>query len=151
MDVMARRLSRRTALTIATAGVGGILLPTGAAAWLRNSQHTHPAAHAAAAHASEPVAEALAELATPSAIEATLAATTTAVDVDGRTLPFSYDGTFPGPVLRIREGDHVRLNFVNRLDAITNLHLHGLHISPTVDDPTRRHRTIHVDKPAQER
>jgi FtsP/CotA-like multicopper oxidase with cupredoxin domain len=135
MDVTARRLSRRTALTIATAGLGSILLPTGAAAWLRSSQPTHPAAHAATAHAAEPLPEPLAEPAAPSAIEATLAATTTPVDVDGRTLPFSYDGVFPGPVLRVREGDQVRLRFVNRLDAVTNLHLHGLHISPTVDDP----------------
>src|SRR5262249_50685395 len=86
-------------------------------------------------HAAEPLPEPLAEPAAPSAIEATLAATTTPVDVDGRTLPFSYDGVFPGPVLRVREGDQLRLRFVNRLDAVTNRHLHRLHISPAVDDP----------------
>jgi len=38
MDATSRRLSRRTALTLATAGLGGILLPAGAAAWLRGSR-----------------------------------------------------------------------------------------------------------------
>jgi hypothetical protein len=40
MDATSRRLTRRTALTHAPAGLGGILLPAGAAAWLRGSPQT---------------------------------------------------------------------------------------------------------------
>lgn len=41
-----------------------------------------------------------------------------------------YEGTFPGPTLRVRPGDFVRIDLVNDLSEATNLHLHGLHISP---------------------
>jgi FtsP/CotA-like multicopper oxidase with cupredoxin domain len=41
-----------------------------------------------------------------------------------------YEGTFPGPTLRVRPGDFVRIDLVNDLAEATNLHLHGLHISP---------------------
>jgi FtsP/CotA-like multicopper oxidase with cupredoxin domain len=47
----------------------------------------------------------------------------------------TYNSSFPGPVMRMREGDTVRLNFTNRLREPTNLHLHGLRISPAVDAP----------------
>ena len=36
----------------------------------------------------------------------------------------------PGPLLRAREGDLLRVELVNRLDEPTNLHFHGLHVSP---------------------
>lgn len=46
-----------------------------------------------------------------------------------------YNGAFPGPLIEVSEGDRVRLRFVNRLDEPSNLHLHGLHVSPAVDRP----------------
>lgn len=48
---------------------------------------------------------------------------------------WTYNGVFPGPVLRLREGERVRLRFRNRLSEPTNLHLHGLHVPPGVDNP----------------
>ena len=47
----------------------------------------------------------------------------------------AYEGSVPGPVLRVREGDRVRLAFRNRTDAHSSLHLHGLPIGPDVDRP----------------
>ncbi len=44
---------------------------------------------------------------------------------------FTYNGQVPGPRLEVRAGDTVRLQFVNRLAEASNLHFHGLHISPT--------------------
>lgn len=41
-----------------------------------------------------------------------------------------YNGGVPGPTLRLRPGDTVRLDLVNRLQEATNLHVHGLHVSP---------------------
>lgn len=48
---------------------------------------------------------------------------------------WTYGGSFPGPTLRVRPGDAVRLELENLLPESTNLHWHGLPISPKVDDP----------------
>jgi FtsP/CotA-like multicopper oxidase with cupredoxin domain len=48
---------------------------------------------------------------------------------------YAYNGAVPGPLLRLHAGDRVRLTFTNQLDAPTNLHTHGLPVSPDVDDP----------------
>jgi FtsP/CotA-like multicopper oxidase with cupredoxin domain len=54
------------------------------------------------------------------------------VKVAGRTLwALTYDGHYMPPTLRIRPGDKLELAMVNRLGAATNLHVHGLHVSPT--------------------
>ena len=39
---------------------------------------------------------------------------------------FAYDGVVPGPVLRAKQGDEVRVRLVNRLDQPTTLHWQGL-------------------------
>ncbi|WP_454778543.1 multicopper oxidase family protein [Georgenia muralis] len=49
-------------------------------------------------------------------------------DVTARLL--TYNGTVPGPTLLLRPGDTLRVHLVNRLDDVTNLHVHGLHVSP---------------------
>lgn len=43
-----------------------------------------------------------------------------------RTPAFTYDGTVPGPLLRAKAGEEVRLRLVNKLDQPTSLHWHGL-------------------------
>jgi FtsP/CotA-like multicopper oxidase with cupredoxin domain len=43
----------------------------------------------------------------------------------------NYNGRVPGPLLEARPGDTVRIRFTNNLPQPTNLHYHGLHISPT--------------------
>lgn len=49
----------------------------------------------------------------------------------------TYSGRSPGPVLEARAGDTVHLTLSNELNQPTNLHFHGLHISPEVDDVFR--------------
>ena len=41
-----------------------------------------------------------------------------------------YDGGFPGPTLRVRAGDRLHVHLANHLAEHTNLHVHGLHVSP---------------------
>ena len=41
-----------------------------------------------------------------------------------------YNGSLPGPTLRLQPGDRLQVTLVNRLNAPTNLHVHGLHVSP---------------------
>ena len=41
-----------------------------------------------------------------------------------------YEGSFPGPTFRVRPGDRLKVRLVNRLRDMTNLHVHGFHVSP---------------------
>lgn len=50
---------------------------------------------------------------------------------------YTYGGELPGPTLHAREGERVRLVFHNRLPEPSNVHLHGMHMPPAVDDPHR--------------
>lgn len=51
--------------------------------------------------------------------------------INGRAVnALSYNGTFPGPLLRLREGETVQLHFENRTDTDSNLHFHGLSLPP---------------------
>ncbi|GAB3129452.1 multicopper oxidase family protein [Glaciibacter psychrotolerans] len=42
----------------------------------------------------------------------------------------SYNGGVPGPTLFVRPGDLLQVTVENRLSTTTNLHVHGLHVSP---------------------
>jgi suppressor of ftsI len=43
---------------------------------------------------------------------------------------YSYQGQYIGPTLRVRPGDTVRIDLTNRLGQPTNLHGHGMFMSP---------------------
>jgi FtsP/CotA-like multicopper oxidase with cupredoxin domain len=52
-------------------------------------------------------------------------------DVAGRQArTMGYNGGVPGPTLRLRPGDLLRIELDNQLDHVTNLHVHGLHVTP---------------------
>ena len=51
------------------------------------------------------------------------------VTVDG----YAFNGQIPGPTLRFRQGDRVRINVKNRLPETTTVHWHGL-VLPNVMD-----------------
>ncbi|RDD60531.1 multicopper oxidase family protein [Ferruginivarius sediminum] len=68
----------------------------------------------------------------PGLVEAHLTAAPTRHTVAGRDAElWTYGGGFPGPELRLRAGETLRLHFHNDLPEVTNLHFHGLHIPPT--------------------
>ena len=46
------------------------------------------------------------------------------------TSAWGFNGTSPGPTLRARPGDMLRVRLVNHIGQPTNLHTHGLHVSP---------------------
>jgi FtsP/CotA-like multicopper oxidase with cupredoxin domain len=53
------------------------------------------------------------------------------VELAGRRLwALTYNGFYMPPTLRIQPGDRMDLTLVNHVHPYTNLHLHGLHISP---------------------
>ncbi|WP_280684418.1 multicopper oxidase family protein [Kitasatospora sp. MAA19] len=68
----------------------------------------------------------------------TLDADRTRFDLSGREVwGESYNGSFVAPTLRFEPGSEVRIRLVNHLPVATNLHFHGLHVSPSgqSDDP----------------
>lgn len=48
---------------------------------------------------------------------------------------FAFNGQVPGPRLRIRQGDRVRINVTNRLPESTTVHWHGLILPNAMDGP----------------
>lgn len=46
---------------------------------------------------------------------------------------FSYNGTVPGPMIRVTEGDQVRVIVKNNLDEPTTIHWHGIEVPNAMD------------------
>jgi FtsP/CotA-like multicopper oxidase with cupredoxin domain len=64
-------------------------------------------------------------------LEVQLTAAPAQVQVGGREASVkAFNGSLPGPTLRVSPGDTIRISLHNELQAPTNLHLHGLHVSP---------------------
>jgi CopA family copper-resistance protein len=54
--------------------------------------------------------------------------------LDGRTgMAMTINGTIPGPVIRLKEGQLATLRVTNRLEESTSIHWHGLLLPPAVD------------------
>lgn len=64
-------------------------------------------------------------------LSATLKVTREPVILNGEPIVGTlYNGTFVGPTLRLRQGERLELLLDNQLPELTNLHFHGLHVSP---------------------
>jgi FtsP/CotA-like multicopper oxidase with cupredoxin domain len=63
-----------------------------------------------------------------------LQAARTTVDLGGRTVnTWAYNGSVPGPLLRVRAGETVRARVANQLDAPTTVHWHGIALANAMD------------------
>ena len=64
-------------------------------------------------------------------LETTFTVQTTTFTVAGAEIKgFAYDGQFIGPTLHVQPGDTVKIHLRNRLEEPTNLHSHGMFVSP---------------------
>ncbi|MFM5905120.1 MAG: multicopper oxidase family protein [Micrococcales bacterium] len=64
-------------------------------------------------------------------LEVDLVVANTLVDIGGtRVKTKTYNGSLPGPTLVAQPGDTIVVNFTNNLSESTNLHAHGLNVSP---------------------
>ena len=67
--------------------------------------------------------------------------TLTAHEFDWEIMPgvtvraWGYNGSTPGPEIRAREGDTIRVTLVNRLPTGTTIHWHGMDVPPEMDGP----------------
>ncbi|HEY6688542.1 MAG TPA: multicopper oxidase family protein [Propionibacteriaceae bacterium] len=116
-------ISRRRALQLGGLGLASIAIGTVGLTWRTLSGNTAAAQQALVEPATLTSAEGL--------LTVRLEATEGPVQIAGRqATALSYNGGLPGPTLRLRPGDRLRVQLVNRLAQATNLHVHGLHVSP---------------------
>ena len=134
---VSRGITRRNALVIG--GVGAAAL-AGGGIWLWSQGRKEPEAPAVTTPEASPSLnpspqlEGIGTLTEPNVLqssdgllELTLVAALTDVVVAGRQVrALTFNGSLPGPTLRIRPGDRIALTFHSELDAPTNLHTHGL-------------------------
>ena len=53
------------------------------------------------------------------------------VDLAGKQAQlYAFNGLVPGPKIELQSGDEVRVHFINNLPEPSNLHYHGVHLSP---------------------
>ncbi len=57
---------------------------------------------------------------------------------DVQTATLGYNGSFLGPTIRVKNGEHVKFNVYNMLDQVTTVHWHGLHVPAKWDGGPRQ-------------
>ncbi|MEZ4498242.1 MAG: multicopper oxidase domain-containing protein [Thermomicrobiales bacterium] len=76
-------------------------------------------------------------------LDTTLNASIGPVTVAGVTVnSMNFEGQFPGPTLRLKQSETLKIALVNNLEDTTNLHTHGFHVSP---EGNSDNIFIHVD------
>jgi FtsP/CotA-like multicopper oxidase with cupredoxin domain len=125
--VTGKQISRRRAMALL--GLGAAAVAAGTAGWATDagapsrSTRLEPGA-------GEPLRQPEMILSRDGTLDVNLTAAV-GVQLAGRaTSALGYNGTSPGPTLRLRPGDTLRARLVNHIDQPTNLHTHGLHVSP---------------------
>lgn len=118
-------ISRRRALVLG--GLGAASVVTGATGWIAGGatgDRLQPA-DTGAALAQPPVLDSRGGRLQ---VELTAAAGVRLAGQD--TAALGFNGSSPGATLRVRPGDELAVRLTNRLDQPTNLHTHGLRVSP---------------------
>ncbi len=116
-------LSRRNALLLGGVGAAGLLVG-GAGLLVGQTSSLNPATGAK-------FIEPKALRASSGILRTRLTAAVGSVSIAGRdATALSYNGGVPGPTFYLRPGDVLGVRLDNQLDATTNLHVHGLHVSP---------------------
>jgi CopA family copper-resistance protein len=107
-----RKLLKRALVLGGGATIGALLPP-----WARS--------HAAGMPAQMP---------TLSGDEIKLVIAHTPITIDGKAgHAVAINGTVPGPLLRLKEGQRVKISVTNNLDEDTSIHWHGLLVPPAMD------------------
>ena len=125
-----RPISRRRALLLGGAGAAALL--AGAAGWVATGSSVGPSSGDAVGDGvtGEDLARPPELVGRDGRLQVELVAAA-GVRLAGRdTRALGYNGLSPGPTLRVRPGDELAVRLSNHLDQPTNLHTHGLRVSP---------------------
>lgn len=116
-------ISRRNALMLGGVGVAGVLMSG-------TSLITGCTSRTSGVNGRELV-EPIALRSSGGSLRVHLSAAEGPVRIAGRdAMVLTYNGGLPGPTLSVKPGDLLQVALDNQLNATTNLHLHGLHVSP---------------------
>jgi len=118
-----KAMSRRQALLLGGVGVAGTAVGAAGLFWTLAS----PPGPVTASELIQPQEERSGD----GQLQVRLEAGPGRIQIAGRAASaLGYNGGIPGPTLRVRGGDVLRIKLVNNLVQTTNLHVHGLHVSP---------------------
>ena len=127
-------MKRRQFLGAALAGMGGVILGCGDS----DDEATGAPPAAGALAEGEPLRD-LVVLANESAEPGQFSATLRAAQADATLLPgqstamLLYNDSSPGPLIELKEGQHVRIELDNALAQDSTIHWHGLPVPPDQD------------------
>jgi len=121
----------RIALTTMPSALGAAL-----AVWLGagSALNPMPVAFSAAPHVPGQTSTSVADMvSTPGSQPIKSFTLTAAVTTIAGHQAWAYDGTVPGPELRVTQGDRVRVTLVNHLPDSTSIHWHGIDVPDAMD------------------
>jgi FtsP/CotA-like multicopper oxidase with cupredoxin domain len=119
-----RPIGRRQALALL--GVGAATAAAGTAGWMLATS----ADRSSVAESGQPLRQPAVIDSRAGVLDLTLVAGTDAGLAGYASGALGYNGASPGPTLAVSPGDLMRIRLVNHIQAPTNLHTHGLHVSP---------------------
>lgn len=123
-----RPISRRNALLLGGLGVAATAAGGTGLVWTLTGQG-NPGTPSVAGGAS--FSQLPEERSSAGLLQVRLTAAPGPVQLAGREVDaLSYNGSIPGPTLRLSPGDTLKVTLANNLAQATNLHLHGMHVSP---------------------
>ncbi|HEX2893430.1 MAG TPA: multicopper oxidase family protein [Marmoricola sp.] len=123
---MAGEISRRRALQISALGAAGAVVG-GIGTW---RSFLGPASEGLVGRPGETLHEPPVLRSRNGSLQVRLRAAPGATVAGRRTRALAYNGSVPGPTIQVRPGDRLEVSLVNELSGATNLHTHGLHVSP---------------------
>lgn len=123
-------LSRRRFLQLGAAGAGAVVVGGGAVVGSRLLGGVSPVGPSA----SVVTATEAGRRTTGNVVRRELRAAPATVDLGGRSVQtWAFDGTVPGPEIRVTAGDELRVSLVNDLPDPTTVHWHGLALRNDMD------------------
>jgi FtsP/CotA-like multicopper oxidase with cupredoxin domain len=124
-------LSRRRALQLGALGAGGVVLGAAGLARTGLPWSADPAGDAVPGPSDALLLEPSILSSEEGRLSVTLSIALGEAEIAGvQSRVLTYNGGVPGPTLRLRPGDDLAVHLLNGLDEPTNLHTHGLHVSP---------------------
>ena len=122
-------VSRRTILIVG--GIGGLTAFVGGAGLLWGSTESQLPGGSGGLSTADDLLQPEVLRSDAGLLRVRLSSAEAAVRIGGRDATvLAYNGSLPGPTLVLRPGDRLEVALENGLDAMTNLHVHGLHVTP---------------------